>query len=250
MRLLHTTQRKAIAMIELIFAIVVMGIVMLSAPLMLSTATQSSNVAFQQESIAIVASHANTLMTYAWDEKNTNSYKIEYGDLKEKVLAVSASGDTELTPSLGNVSRQHDTNSSSAQTTFGIPDANVTLPILSAELNEDDIDDFHGQNTSLTIANDTTTSAVSYEDNYMDIQINLVTDISYWDDTAIYIDCGSTAGCDFSRVYDGTEDVGSSTNIKRITVTLTSSNVDDKTIILRSFMANIGGAKPEQESGF
>jgi len=47
-----TYHRKAIAMIELIFAIVVMGIVMLSAPMLVNKATQSSYVALQQESIA------------------------------------------------------------------------------------------------------------------------------------------------------------------------------------------------------
>jgi Tfp pilus assembly protein PilV len=255
MHTLLKTQRKAIAMIELIFAIVIMGIVMLTVPLMISTTAQSTNVAFQQESIAIIASHANTLMTYAWDEKNTNSYSVDVGDLTHNVLTVS-NGDSDLNTSnrlsLSKYERQPDANVSSLSTIFGTQDGNGSIFGLTAELIKDDIDDFHDTSTSLKIANGIATTALSYEDDYMDINITLDTDIAYFSDTpsSTYAACQTGGGCAFSRLFDDSEKQNPSSNIKRIKVTLTSGNVLDKKIILRSFMCNIGAANPKQESGF
>jgi len=71
------TTRHAIAMIELIFSIVVMGLVMLSAPMLINKATQSSYVALQQESVAALATQLNTIMTTQWDENDTNATRGE-----------------------------------------------------------------------------------------------------------------------------------------------------------------------------
>jgi len=240
--------RKAIAMIELIFSIVIMGIVMLSAPMMLTTATKSTLVSFQQESIAIAAAHANTLMTYAWDEKNTESYA--GGALQSRILTVSAAGgDPELNVRVGT-RRIMDANLSSLSSTFGIADGNGTIAGLFTEVRKDDIDDFNGTSPSLSIANTTSTTAKSYQDDYMDINITLNTDISYLDDDINYNACGTTGnGCTFNRPFNGGDQVLSS-NIKRIQVTLTSSNVSDKNILLKSFMCNIGAANPLREDNF
>ena len=248
MHSLLKTKRKAIAMIELIFAIVIMGIVMLSAPLMVSTATQSSSVAFQQESIAIAAAHANTLMTYAWDEKNTNSYKIDSGGSPNNILTV-ANGHGDIDSAYRLIAsaylRTPDGNLSSVRGTFGGQDGNNSVLGLKAELIKDDVDDFHGASASLSIANGTSTSAKSFEDDYMDTDITLSTDIAYFNDspTSNYAAC-KTTGCAFSKLFDDTETQPASSNIKRIKVTLESGNVDDKKIILRSFMCNIGAATP------
>ena len=55
--------RKAIAMIELIFAIVVIAIVLMSAPTLINQSIKSSFVGFQQESINTVATHLNLILT-------------------------------------------------------------------------------------------------------------------------------------------------------------------------------------------
>ena len=248
MHSLLKTKRKAIAMIELIFAIVIMGIVMLSAPLMVSTATQSSSVAFQQESIAIAAAHANTLMTYAWDEKNTNSYEIDSGGSPNNILAI-VTGHTDIASASRLTGPAHlrtpDGNLSSVGGTFGGQDGNNSVLGLKAELIKDDVDDFHGASASLSIANGTSTSAKSFEDDFMDTDITLSTDIAYFKDdpTSNYTAC-QTSSCAFSKLFNDSEIQTPSSNIKRIKVTLESGNVADKKIILRSFMCNIGAATP------
>ncbi len=88
----HTTMRPGIAMIELIFAIVIMAIVLMSAPMMIGTATKSSNVSLQQESIAIAAAEIGMILTHHWDEGDTNEttsapilLTASIADLNEKV---------------------------------------------------------------------------------------------------------------------------------------------------------------------
>ncbi|NKQ41562.1 MAG: type II secretion system protein, partial [Sulfurovum sp.] len=84
--------RDAIAMIELIFSIVVMGIVMMSAPMLISTASKTTSVALQQEGIHEAASRVNMIMTYEWDENALNGVcssqppilKVTNGDEKLK----------------------------------------------------------------------------------------------------------------------------------------------------------------------
>ena len=66
------TLRPAIAMIELIFALVIMAIVLMSAPMLISTATKSGYVAIQQEAINAAASQVNMIMGYHWDENSAD----------------------------------------------------------------------------------------------------------------------------------------------------------------------------------
>ena len=242
-----TLLRPAIAMIELIFAIVVMGIAMLSVPLMLDTASKSSAVAFQQESIAIIASHANAMMTYAWDEKNTQAYA------PNSILGVS-NGDIELdgnkTLNMNNAKRKrapHNDANATPPTSFGAQvDLDYIGTVLHKEAIADDVDDFDGVDANLTIAK--AGNQLSTSGDYMDIGIKMHTNVTYLNDTANYSACKN--GCAFSKKSNQWTAVAGTTNIKLITTTLTSSNVKDKQIVLRSFMCNIGAAQPNVLGGF
>ena len=236
--------RPAIAMIELIFAIVVMGIAMLSIPLMLESATKSSLVAFQQESIAIIASHANSMMTYAWDENNTvihtpnNLLTVNTGDLE-------LDGNSTLNQS--NQIRTLSANSSAHPiSSFGFKKDNTPL---HNEVIFDDIDDFDKNTTMLSIAEEGT--QLTTKGDYMDIDIAIATDITYLNDTAIYSACSTSGGCAFSKTNTqwGAMPTTQTTNIKLITTVLTSSNVNQRRILLRSFMCNIGAVQPVIRNG-
>ena len=85
--------RPAIAMLELIFAIVIMGIVLMSAPRLISTAAKSGYVAIQQEGINEAASQLNMIMGYQWDENDVDERYID------PILRVNA-GDPELEESI------------------------------------------------------------------------------------------------------------------------------------------------------
>ena len=239
-----TTHRKAIAMIELIFSIVIMGIVLLSAPMLLSTATKSSMVAFQQESIAAAASKANSLMTYAWDEVNTKSQ----GLANQYAIIATASPTVELTRAISlrtSMTRISDPSlSASAIINFGV-NKDVDPTTLDTELINDDVDDLNGQVRQLQLALNGNNSLLSDTGDYMDKDVNITVSVNYGTDnpSSTYAACTTATGCAFSKPFDTTRDSTTTTNIKRLTTTLTSNNVSDKVIKLQSFMCNIGAGK-------
>lgn len=218
--------RPAIAMIELIFAIVIMGIVMMSAPMLISTATQSTYVALQQEGINEAASRVNMIMGYAWDENNT-------GDMYIPPILHVSSGAASLNVN-GNTARRIGTPMTS-QRTFILSDANSSDLNASALRSDggdtDDIDDFIGD-ISLTLIEAAT---VDYTET---TTVNINTAVAYVSDSV-------TGGYSQSTITYTPFGAGSATtNVKSITVTLTSTtNLDEleKTIVLRAFSSNIGG---------
>lgn len=231
------TLRPAIAMIELIFAIVIMGIVMMSAPMLISTATKSGYVAIQQEAINEAASQVNMIMGYHWDENDANEIYLD------PILRVS-NGYTDLDED-GTTGRRSGTPRESYRSFIrsdGTDDLNASASISftsDVETEEDDIDDFSGTTAHLVLIPEPTLEANYVETTTIDIN----TTISYNEDNVI-------GGYNQSSiVYNPFSTSGDTTNIKSITVTLTSSSGLDeleKNIVLRSFSCNIGGYKLEE----
>ena len=235
-------KRPAIAMIELIFAIVIMGIVLMSAPMLISTASKSGYVAIQQEGINEAATKVNMIMGYQWDERNTDERYLA------PILRVT-SGNSDLNAPDVNASRRRGTPNESYRSfvrSDSIDDLNASLlstfgdtPLDTGDIGEDDMDDFDGGSTLNFIE----TSVSDYVEDNTTISINTV--IAYNSDmltpnTAAYNQSSIT----YDPFIAVTTPATDTTNIKSITVTLTSSSgLDelDKTIILRAFSCNIGG---------
>ena len=229
--------RPAVAMIELIFAIVVIGLVLMSAPMLMQTAANSGYVTTQQEAISEVAARISMVMGYHWDENDTDE------EFLDPILNVSSTGDNELdknsttkrrkgTPlqSYRSFIRSDSNESLNASTSFGPVDTGETSGT------EDDIDDFDGNITYLT--------GSSASADYID-SIKIKTIVTYISDSANYNSSAITYNFNPSTATTAT------TNIKMIEANLTStSNVPElnKTIILRAFSCNIGGYELEERS--
>jgi len=230
--------RPAVAMIELIFALVIMGLVLMSAPRLINVAAQSGYITIQQEAINEAASQANMVMGYYWDEAVTDDIyapsvlKVTAGndDLNEN----GTGGYRKGTPSLSKRSFvRSDGSRLSASTSLG-PEGG----------DRDDLDDFKGD-TNLTLI------SVSSADYIEGSTIKIHTDIAYISDTpsggnftpnGIHIIWYSP---NFSSTAAGT------TNVKRITVTLTStSGIEElaKNIKLNAFSCNIGSTIFEEKT--
>jgi len=227
-------QRKAIAMIELIFAIVIMGIVLMSAPSLISVSSKSTYTALQQESITAAVSQINMIMTGAWDEMDTNS------TIGEPVLRTASSFIT-LCPTgisqpkgVTSTKGRHCTNNSGATGSYN---ASATLDRETGDTANfyDDIDDYNGYSYDLEIYN--SESYETYEGDYIDQNITVLSSVYYGDDN---ITLGTSIS--FSNPFLNTETT--TTNIKLIEVKLTSTNIaselSDKEIRLSAFMCNIG----------
>lgn len=236
--------RKAIAMIELIFAIVVIGISLLSIPNLLNVSLNSTLVTLQQESIAMAASHTNALMTYAWDEQNTDSVALYTGN------KLNANGDGRLNNigvglSLALLGARNRLFNVAIASPIG-NDTNAT-----AVDTNDDIDDFNGLtfNTIDAVLGGTKNNISDGE--YVDVNITQSTTVRYGTDTATYD--SATGSFSFSTPF-ALAAPGGTTNIKLITTTLisnsTAAELQNKQITFNAFICNIGGNLPDIQGNY
>jgi len=224
--------RPAVAMIELIFAIVVMGIVMLSVPQLLSTASNSGYVAIQQEGINEASTQMSIMMDYPWDENDTNGSHTT-------VLNVT-NGDNELDGTGTYQKRRAGTPIHSHRLYKSFDGSQFSASVIGLDgietINDvDDIDDFNGTTVNL---NEVAASTKDYIEKSN--EINIVRTITYMDDNATNYSTGGGGTLNYSPTFTTATP---STNIKRLQVTLTStSGVDElsKNITLHAFSCNIG----------
>ncbi|WP_154806460.1 hypothetical protein [Sulfurovum lithotrophicum] len=235
-------------MIELIFAITIMGIVMMSAPRLIERSTASTYVALQQESIAAAATQMNMIMTTEWDQADTNSTLgapvLQTGSgtipncTTDKPVGVTSASGRYCKDALA-------TNSvfltATAPGSLGTEEVNATV--------YNDIDDYNGQSYTVSVYN--SENYETYQGDYLDQNITVSSNIYYGDDTPRNV--SDTAGTyqtstTFANPFRHII-TANSTNIKLIQVTLTSGNtageINDKQIVLTAFMCNIGAPKPK-----
>lgn len=229
--------RPAIAMIELIFAIVVMGIVMMSAPMLISSAQKTTGVALQQEGINEAVTRVSQVLTYEWDE-NISANLESTGCVP--VLHV-ASGDTEL--NMAANSRRIGVGINSSSRTFNkcVNDFNASATLGIEGSAKDDIDDFAYISLAPVLIG---TGGVNYIEQGT---VDIATSVYYSSDAANY----NSTSINFN--FDPANLSGSSTNIKTISVTLTSSSGMDelnKSIVLNAFSCNTGDGFDFQHRSF
>ena len=236
--------RKAIAMIELIFAIVIMGIVMLAAPMLISTAASSTFTAMVQEGVNESASQLNMIMGYAWDESNADDSRV--------ITVLQTGGDAGLNE-IAFTGRRAGTPLVSGRTFIDDNATKWNASAITADGGDlDDIDDFHNTTVNLTQVQGADTGVASETADYAERQadIDILREVAYMPDAigGTYL-AGGVAGKitfapDFATVPPGT------TNIKRISVTLTStssaSELNTKSIVLQAFTCNIGSYQLEE----
>ena len=234
--------RPAIAMLELIFAIVIMGIILMSAPQLISTAAKSGFVAIQQEAINEAASRVNMIMGYHWDENSADETVLD-------PILQTQSPVTDLAESTfpdGNKTGRRVGTPLESYRSFVRPDGSRLTATAAGGLGNDglenDIDDFIGI-IGLNLAGTGTGT------NYIEKNVTIDTAVAYIaDDTDNpgYNPAGNTITFD----ADFTQVSGTTTNIKRISTTLTSDAASpdelEKKIILHAFSCNIGGYKLEE----
>ena len=208
--------RPAIAMIELIFAIVVLGITLMSAPTLIGVATKSGpsgSLASFQESITEVASMQKLITTYQWDQNDTNN--------TSPLLYLPVAG---MPPNMfpGRVSRSRVDGLGNRLRASAIGQEGFAL---------NDMDDFNGSDTNLTLSLPGQVG-LQGDTDYIDFDINLRTQVQY-----------GKAGIPLNEPFSNAAALGGLNirrNIKLITTTLTSPNFPGKRVRLSTFSCNIG----------
>ncbi len=209
--------KRAIAMIELIFALVIMGIVLMSAPMLIQQSIKSTNVALQQEAIVAASSQTAIILSMHWDENNSNVVAGESPVLDANRSGYSFPPDG-LTGVLGRNTQE--ANATLTPSIIGTTDANETV-----YTDFDDVDDYDGSSFGLMLFNNESSSPDNGE--YIDNNISINTTVRYTKESAVLEDIST----------------GSFSNIKAIRVNLTSnSGVSEleKDITFNAFSCNIG----------
>ncbi|RUM67144.1 MAG: hypothetical protein DSZ06_01895 [Sulfurospirillum sp.] len=262
--------KKGIALIELIFAIVVIGITLMAVPNLIATTTKASRNAVTQESISSAVSHISMVMSEFWDENsidpqnnnpvlvvdNQNGSFDEYGvpipnptnpnPMNPNPNNPSPTNPNPTNPANGTIhygysrrggspissSRRYAVdkfgNKLKASTSFGMDtDDNNSA---------DDVDDFNGQETVLV----QNTNASAEEGDFKDKSIKIKTTVNYISDNPTSGSDYNQKDINFNNPFNNTS--AQSTNIKAITVRLSSTNID-RNVTLKAFSCNIGSSR-------
>ena len=212
--------RKAASMLELVIAIVVMGISISALPLILTQSQNSNALALQQEAIMATKAKISYILAYEWD---ANSYDAN--------ASVSRVLDTTSSPSAHNA---FDTTSTrrighvEADKRRRLKDTNNTTRTVTLISNDGliDIDDFdYVPDENISISN---------QDDYI-FSILLNPSVSYISDGNSTLNY-NTSNIEFN--FSTTPITSNPTNIKMITVHTTGGNGIN--ITLRAYASNIG----------
>lgn len=215
--------RKAASMLELVIAIVVMGIAVMSLPLILTQSQNANAIALQQEVILATKTKLGYILSYEWD---ANSYDANAS--VSRVLDTNGSTSanaafyTTTTRRIGHLlvdNRRRLGDTMLAPTTDGGGNwGSVALG---------DIDDFDNKTEQTTV--------VAADMDYI-FNLELNSTVNYISDAP---SAGTYNNQDINFIFNANSTPANPTNIKMITVRTrdASNNVN---IVLRAFASNIG----------
>ena len=211
--------RKAASMLELVIAIVVMGIAVMTLPLILTQSQNSNALALQQEVILATKTKLGYILAYEWD---ANSYDANASVSRVLNTTNSASADSDFnattTRRIGHVSAD---NRRRLRDDMASPTPSGSASWGNAALL--DMDDFHNKVEHTTV--------VAADMDYV-FNLELNSSVTYINDSALY------TNQDINFTFDASSTPANPTNIKMITVQTTGENGIN--ITMRAFASNIG----------
>ena len=246
--------RKAVALIELIFAMVIIAITLLSVPNLISRTSEASKSAITQEAISNAAAYGTMILSSFWDENSTDPQAgnpiLETNSttpgLSEANVTVGAQV-VKLGYRVGSAkttSRRYSINNSITRYR-ATPKASFGLDANDNNL-KDDIDDYDNNTTTLVIAG---ANALARNGDFKDTTINITTTVDYISDAPTNITLNNAFNkqiVTFNNPFIPNN--AQTSNIKMVTITLTSQNDPNKRVVLREFSCNIGSAKITKKS--
>ena len=215
-------------MIELIVAIVVIGITFMSVPLIMSETERSVETSVHQEAVMAGLSQMVNIMSYKWDENQTDeSLNGGYA----KVLDTFYTNPLQCREISGTRMRIGHFQEDYRRKCYN-EERNATAPAnLGSDGGDmDDIDDINYKYASLLSGTDNNES--DYKQNY-NIKISVV-----------YVEDDLSNGNDYTPIniigtVSTTSVTTEPTSIKMIETTISSDTSDTK-VVMRSFAANVG----------
>lgn len=216
--------RSAMSMLELVFAIVIMGIAVMSLPLILTQVQTNNAFTMQQEAILAAKTKIGDILTHEWDNNSydTTAQRSFVLDTTNGDIALRRVGTTNQR--IGHINADYRRK---------LYDATVVLNARSASAigadggDLDDIDDFNG--TTPVISNPLEGAGTL---DYVFTALTLRPTITYANDAPT--NSYNNPVLTFTFNPDNTSDI---TNIKTISVQVTGAS---QNITLRAFSCNVG----------
>ncbi len=217
--------KKGFTFIELIVAIVVIGIALMSVPLLLSQSSRSDEFSINQEAILAATTKMGDILTYPWNDTNSSGI-LHVFDVKSGDSQLKRYPDNNSTRRIGHFKekyrRKFYNNSDSIE-----HNASIKLGHESHDHGDfNDIDDFN--NTSFSLVG----AGGGVGDYLMDL--NLSVGVFYISDDANY----SQSPLNFREL--NTTYHAPSTNIKMVEVNVSDSHTNQIITTLKAFSCNIG----------
>lgn len=215
-----TLMRPAMSMIELVFAIVIIGISVVTIPVMLTQSSDAVMISTQQEAILVGSTKMNNILSHAWDINQTDSTR---NGGYAKVINAS-NGDNELdvnATTFRRVGHFEGNKRRRGYNNIGATDASIDNTGVMH------LGSHAGNNFELVDASGSGDYLREYETN---------TSVYFISDTANYSDVNLTFALNDADVGNANP-----TNIKFISMIVSSPDPNEDTRInLFSFSSNIG----------
>ena len=227
--------RKGISLIELVLAIVVIAISVMSVPMMLQQGIKSDTFSMMQEAILAARTKMGNILSYQWDdnsrESNNTNGRLRALDVTNGDHALDRNGTYYPERRIGHVygDLRRKMKAASSPNLFPKPgaDANIT-----------DLNDFDNLVAQITWSG-VNTASDRYD--YLDKELNLTTKVYFVSDQLVtgsdYNDTTLTFVFDPSGKRSIT-DATYSTNIKMIELNVTSKSYP--AFLFRTFSCNLG----------
>ena len=237
--------RSAFTLIELIYAIVIMGITFVTLPIIMLTNNTSLEQNLEQEAIFVTATKIGQILTFAWDDQS----RLPGAILASAEVLDVATGDLDFNRTNPNSDfrRGHFQEALHRRMT---PHATPRVVTANGALGSEggapnDIDDFDGTTDNTSIA---AGSQLGYKSGY-----NLNTCVDYVDDgidSGINYRTNTTIVFTFrtsTKCFNGSDaPTNKATNLKMVQVSVDKVTAaggaydENNIIVLRSYAANIG----------
>lgn len=218
-------------MIELIFALVIMGIVFITLPVILLNEGSNVERNLMQEAIFASATKVSQILTYSWDENSAPNTTVLASANVVETTSVGLLDRNSSDFRIGHIPqalhrRMTPSSAIRSATAVGADADDAGLP--------DDIDDFNG---GVELGLITLTGAAGYKKAYRtDTNVTYVNDYNFRNATTY-----ASSTIDFTF---GTLAAGGTTNLKMIEMSTDQNNSDgwsaEPILVLRSYSANIG----------
>ena len=227
-------KRSGFSLVELVLAIVIIAISLMSIPMLIGESSKSNEYSLIQESVMAARTKLGNILTFPWDHNSTrkNSSGAIIG-----LVVVETNGDSDLNRTVNTIYRRGHVPLNDRRH-YDI-DSNSTFQLLAQPIGKEagettisDIDDFNGTSVSVAL---TGAAGVKGDFDYLNSSdLNITTNVYFLDDNNSY---QGAKNINFS--FDVANKVAHTTNIKMIELSVDSAYSKDP-FILRAFSSNIG----------